>query len=137
MAASGSHSILKTRYAVRIMADKNGGRFRSQNCFPNSVRIVRVSGNAVRTHQCTCNIPSRDESYSMPTLGRIRGGVPGRHPRLLAGHATTRRTPMTRLRNSSTRTPLRQTIQERLRPRECPIPRTYRKHSRSSRCATH
>ncbi|GJP29588.1 hypothetical protein CLOM_g17696, partial [Closterium sp. NIES-68] len=67
-----------------ILADKNGGRSRSQNCFPNSVRIVRVFGHAVRTHQRTCNFPSRDESYPMPTPGRMRGGVPGRHSHLLA-----------------------------------------------------
>ncbi|GJP55252.1 hypothetical protein CLOM_g14221 [Closterium sp. NIES-68] len=41
--------------------------FRSQNCFPNSVRIVRVFGHAVRTHQRTCNVPSRDESHPTPT----------------------------------------------------------------------
>ncbi|GJP62543.1 hypothetical protein CLOP_g19599 [Closterium sp. NIES-67] len=99
----------------------------------NSVRIVQVSGNAVWTHQRTCNIPSRGESYPTPTLVRMRGGVPGRHSRLLARHATTRRAPTTRLRNSLTRTLLRQTIEERLRPRESPIPRTYRKRSRSSR----
>ncbi|GJP56843.1 hypothetical protein CLOM_g15893, partial [Closterium sp. NIES-68] len=127
------HGIFKIRSAVRILADKNGGRFRSQNCLPNSVRIVRVSGDAVRTHQRTCNILSRDESYPMPTLGRMRGGVPGRHSRLLARHATTRRTLTTRLRDSSTRTLLRQTIQERLRPRESPISLTYCKRSRSLR----
>ncbi|GJP50730.1 hypothetical protein CLOM_g9899, partial [Closterium sp. NIES-68] len=41
--ASGSHGIFKIRSAVRILADKDGGRFRSQNGLPNSVRIVRVS----------------------------------------------------------------------------------------------
>ncbi|GJP49230.1 hypothetical protein CLOM_g8470, partial [Closterium sp. NIES-68] len=79
--ASGSHGIFKIRSAVQILADKNGGRLRSQNGLPNSVRIVRVSGDAVRTHHRTCNVPSRDESHPMPTLGRMRGGVPGRHPR--------------------------------------------------------
>ncbi|GJP64194.1 hypothetical protein CLOP_g21209 [Closterium sp. NIES-67] len=127
------HGIFKIRSAVRILADKDGGRFRSQNSLPNSVRIVRVSGNAVRTHQRTGNVPSRNESYPTPTLGRMRGGVPGRHPRLLAQYAATRRTLTTRLCNSSTRTVLRQTIQERLRPRESPIPLTYCKRSRSSR----
>ncbi|GJP62491.1 hypothetical protein CLOP_g19546 [Closterium sp. NIES-67] len=79
------------------------------------------------------NVPSRDESHPTPTLGRMRGGVSGRYSRLLARHATTRRAPTTRLRDSSTRTLLRQTIQERIRLRESPITRTYRKHSRSSR----
>ncbi|GJP40770.1 hypothetical protein CLOM_g423, partial [Closterium sp. NIES-68] len=37
-----------------------------------------------------------------PLLGRMRGGVPGRHPHLLARHEAARRTPATRLRNSST-----------------------------------
>ncbi|GJP86404.1 hypothetical protein CLOP_g16428 [Closterium sp. NIES-67] len=133
LGSSGSYDIFKTRSAVRILADKNGGQFCSQDCLPYSVRIVRVFGHAVRTHQCTCNIPSKDESYPTPTLGRMRGGVPGRHPHLLARHAITRRAPTTRLRSSSTRTLQRQTIQERLRSREGPIPRTYRKRSRSSR----
>ncbi|GJP44659.1 hypothetical protein CLOM_g4024 [Closterium sp. NIES-68] len=92
-----------------------------------------VHKNAVRTHQRTCNVPSRKESYPMPTLGQMRGSVLGRHRRLLARHATTHRAPTTRLQNPSTRTFLRQTIQERLRPRESPIPLTYRKRSRSSR----
>ncbi|GJP85289.1 hypothetical protein CLOP_g15402 [Closterium sp. NIES-67] len=88
MTASESHGIFKIRSVVRILADTNGGRFRSQNGLSKSVRIVQVSGDAVRTHQRTCNIPSRDESHPKPTLGRMRGGVPRR---LLARHATTRR----------------------------------------------
>ncbi|GJP58103.1 hypothetical protein CLOP_g20463 [Closterium sp. NIES-67] len=86
-----------------------------------------------RTHQRTGNVPSRNESHPTPTLRRMRGGVPGQHSRLLARHATTRQTLTTRLRDSSTRTLLRRTIQERLRPRESPISRTYRKLSRCSR----
>ncbi|GJP31866.1 hypothetical protein CLOM_g15490 [Closterium sp. NIES-68] len=51
--SSGSHGIFQTGFAIRILADKNGGQFHPQNCLPNSVRIVRVSGNGVRTHQRT------------------------------------------------------------------------------------
>ncbi|GJP31070.1 hypothetical protein CLOM_g8692 [Closterium sp. NIES-68] len=54
-------------------------------------------------------------------FGRMRGGVPGRHliySRDMQQHVEHL---TTRLRNSSTRTLLRQTIQERLRPRESPI----------------
>ncbi|GJP36995.1 hypothetical protein CLOM_g21457, partial [Closterium sp. NIES-68] len=54
-----------------------------------------------------------DELHSTPTFGRVRGGVPGRHSHLLARHEVARRTPTTRLRNSSTRTVLRQIVQER------------------------
>ncbi|GJP75099.1 hypothetical protein CLOP_g5588, partial [Closterium sp. NIES-67] len=50
-----------------------------KNCFSNSVRIVRVFGHAVRTHQRTGNVPSRNEPHSTTTSGRMRGGVPGRH----------------------------------------------------------
>ncbi|GJP71569.1 hypothetical protein CLOP_g2390 [Closterium sp. NIES-67] len=117
--ASGSHGIFQNRSAVRILADKNGGQFRSQNCIPNLVRVVRVSGNAVRTHQCTSDVPSK-----------MRGGIHGRHSHLLVRHEAARRTPATRFSNSSTRTILHQIVQERLRTREGPIPRTYREHSR-------
>ncbi|GJP66655.1 hypothetical protein CLOP_g23567 [Closterium sp. NIES-67] len=98
--ALGSHGIFKIRTAVRILADKNGGRFRSQNGLPNSIRIVRVSGDADRTHQHTFNVPSRDESHPTPTLGQMHGSVPGRHSRLLTPHATTRQTLTTRLRDN-------------------------------------
>ncbi|GJP79184.1 hypothetical protein CLOP_g9438, partial [Closterium sp. NIES-67] len=73
------------------------------------------------------------EPHSTTTLGRVRGGVPGRHPHLLGRHEAARRTPATHLRNSSTRAILRQTVQERIRPGEGPIPRTHGEHSRSSR----
>ncbi|GJP73253.1 hypothetical protein CLOP_g3996 [Closterium sp. NIES-67] len=62
----------------------DGGQLYPQNCFPNSVLIVRVFGNAVRTHQRTGNVPSQNEPHSTTTFGRVRGGVPGRHPHLLA-----------------------------------------------------
>ncbi|GJP55804.1 hypothetical protein CLOM_g14832, partial [Closterium sp. NIES-68] len=122
--ASGSYGIFQTGSAVRILADTDGGQLYPQNCFPNSVRIVRVFGHAVRTHQRTGNVPSRNEPHSTTTSGRMRGGVPGRHTHLLARHEAARRTPATRLRNSSTRTILRQTVQERIRPGESPISRT-------------
>ncbi|GJP73750.1 hypothetical protein CLOP_g4437, partial [Closterium sp. NIES-67] len=72
---SGNHGILQTISAARILENKNGGQFHLQNCLPNSVRVVRVSGNAVRTHQRTGNVPSQNEPHSMPTLGQMRGGV--------------------------------------------------------------
>ncbi|GJP50454.1 hypothetical protein CLOM_g9592, partial [Closterium sp. NIES-68] len=59
--------IFKTRHAVWILADKNGGPLHSQNCLLNSVQVVRVSGNAVRTNQHTSNIPTRNEPHSRPT----------------------------------------------------------------------
>ncbi|GJP30744.1 hypothetical protein CLOM_g5316 [Closterium sp. NIES-68] len=112
----------------------NGGQFHPQSCLPNSIRVIRASGNAVRTHQRTGNVPSRNKPNSMPPLGRMCGGIPGRYPHLLARHAAARPTPATRLRHSSWRTILRQIIQERIRPRESPIPRTHGERSRSSRC---
>ncbi|GJP52437.1 hypothetical protein CLOM_g11550, partial [Closterium sp. NIES-68] len=63
MSASGSYGIFQTGSAVRILADTDGGQLYPQNCFPNSVRIVRVSSNAVRTHQRTGNVPSRNEPH--------------------------------------------------------------------------
>ncbi|GJP33367.1 hypothetical protein CLOM_g17911 [Closterium sp. NIES-68] len=108
------YSISQTRSAVRILADKNGGQFFSQNCLLNSVRVVGVSCNAVRTHQCTSNIPRQ-------------------HPHLLARHEAARRTPATRLRHSSMRTILRQIIQKQICPLKGPIPRTCDERSRSSR----
>ncbi|GJP47310.1 hypothetical protein CLOM_g6522, partial [Closterium sp. NIES-68] len=74
----------------------------------------------------------RNEPHSTTTFGRVRGGIPGRHPHLLARHEAARRTPATRLRNSSTRTILRQIVQERIRPSESPIPRTPGERTRSS-----
>ncbi|GJP69758.1 hypothetical protein CLOP_g772 [Closterium sp. NIES-67] len=112
----GSYGIFQIGSAVRILADTDGGQLYPQNCFPNSVWIVRVFGNAIRTHQRTGNIPSRNEPHSTTTFERVRGGVRGRHPHLLARHEAARRTPATRLRNSSTRTILHQTVQERIRP---------------------
>ncbi|GJP52551.1 hypothetical protein CLOM_g11653 [Closterium sp. NIES-68] len=64
----------------------------------------KLFGHAIRTHQRAGNVPSRNEPHSTTTSGRMRGGVPGRHTHLLARHETARRTPTTRLRNSSTRT---------------------------------
>ncbi|GJP61355.1 hypothetical protein CLOP_g18526 [Closterium sp. NIES-67] len=57
-----------TGSAVRILADTDGGQLYPLKCFPNSVRIVRVFGNAVRTHQRTGNVSSRDEPHSTTTL---------------------------------------------------------------------
>ncbi|GJP67022.1 hypothetical protein CLOP_g23891 [Closterium sp. NIES-67] len=39
----------------------------------------------------------------MTNFGRVRGGIPGRHPHLLVRHEAARRTPATRLLNSLTR----------------------------------
>ncbi|GJP34633.1 hypothetical protein CLOM_g19050 [Closterium sp. NIES-68] len=65
--------------------------------------------NAPATFQAEMN-------HILRPLWTMRGGVPGRHTHLLARHEAARRTPATRLRNSSTRTILRQTVQERIRP---------------------
>ncbi|GJP85186.1 hypothetical protein CLOP_g15294 [Closterium sp. NIES-67] len=54
-------------------------------------------GNAVRNHQHTGDIPSRNEPHSTTTIRRVRDGIPGRHPHLLAQHEAARRTPATRL----------------------------------------
>ncbi|GJP59059.1 hypothetical protein CLOP_g7138, partial [Closterium sp. NIES-67] len=53
---------------------------------------------------------SRNQPHFTPTLGRMRGVVPGRHPHLLALYEAACRTYATRLRHSSTRTILCQTI---------------------------
>ncbi|GJP60934.1 hypothetical protein CLOP_g18151, partial [Closterium sp. NIES-67] len=58
------YGIFQAGSAVQILADKDGGQLYPQNCFPNSVWIVRVFGNAIRTHQRTGNIPSRNEPHS-------------------------------------------------------------------------
>ncbi|GJP71217.1 hypothetical protein CLOP_g2063 [Closterium sp. NIES-67] len=118
--SSGSYGIFQTGSAVRILADTDGGQLYPQNCFPNSVRIVRVFGMPFGLTNAG-NVPSRNEPHSTTTSGRMRGGVPGRHTHLLARHEAARRTPATRLRNSSTRTILRQTVQERIRPEKGPI----------------
>ncbi|GJP51600.1 hypothetical protein CLOM_g10753 [Closterium sp. NIES-68] len=123
--ASGSHGFFQTRSTVQKPVDKNGGKFHPQNCLPNSVWVVRVSGHAVLTHQRTGNLPSRDEPHSMTITGRMRGGLPRRHPHLLVRHEATCRTPAPRLQYSSTGTFLRQIVQERVRPREGSIPRTH------------
>ncbi|GJP32304.1 hypothetical protein CLOM_g16886, partial [Closterium sp. NIES-68] len=95
------------------------------------VRVVRVSGHAIRTHQRTGNLPSRDEPHSTPTFGRMCGGVPGRNPYLLAQYEAARQTPATCLKNSSTRTLLLKVIQKRIRHKKTPIPRTYGERSSS------
>ncbi|GJP50204.1 hypothetical protein CLOM_g9349 [Closterium sp. NIES-68] len=64
----GANGIFQTGSAVRILADTDGGQLYPQNCFPNSVRIVRVFGHAVRTHQRAGNVPSRNEPHSTTTL---------------------------------------------------------------------
>ncbi|GJP35280.1 hypothetical protein CLOM_g19773 [Closterium sp. NIES-68] len=67
------------------------------------------------------------EPRYFPNWSCVRGGVPGRHPHLLARHTAARPIPATCLRHSPMRTILRQVIQERIRPREsptCSIPLT-------------
>ncbi|GJP33953.1 hypothetical protein CLOM_g18443, partial [Closterium sp. NIES-68] len=64
---SGSYGIFQTGSAVRILADTDGGQLYPQNCFPNSVDRTSI-WNAVRTHQRTGNVPSRNEPHSTTTL---------------------------------------------------------------------
>ncbi|CAI7804855.1 unnamed protein product [Closterium sp. NIES-53] len=49
----------------------------------NSIRLLRIIGDAVRTVQFTSDVPCRDEPYPTTPAGQVRSGLPRRHTDLL------------------------------------------------------
>ncbi|CAI7878067.1 unnamed protein product [Closterium sp. NIES-54] len=103
---------------VGLLADQDGRQLDPQDSVLYQIRILRVLGDAVRTLQCTSDVPGGDEPHPMTPVGRVRNGVPRRHTHLLQEHERARGASTESLRDPAGEQVLREAVEEQLRPEE-------------------
>ncbi|CAI7854471.1 unnamed protein product [Closterium sp. NIES-53] len=87
-------------------------------CTQLGLLCLTVLGDAVRTLQCTSDVPGGDEPHPMTPVGRVRNGVPRRHTHLLQEHERARGASTESLRDPAGEQVLREAVEEQLRPEE-------------------